>query len=755
MMGVGMTRRSRALISVSLVAVMAWTQANAAESPRLTLDLPAQELSLALDALASRSHIQLLYAADSLRGLSAPALKGELNAEDALHRLLAGTGYEARSNGANSFVVVKAMQASRLDTVTVTATRTENRSFDLPASVTTRSREQFDDAQAKDMATIMKNIPGVTMGGAPRESAQIPTIRGYQGPDIIMKVDGARRALDATVGTFSPLLLDPNFVKQVDVVRGASSANHGGGGLGGVIAVETLDPDDVLAPGETAGGWLKTGYRTGDVSLMGNSVAAAQAEGAGIIGGVTVRNYHSSKNGAGGQSLQDGTAKNGLLKMTYSPNDLNDLKLGYTRFFDAGLVPTNPSGNDQTTTGYQYVERNQDEFTGRWDFRDADQSWLDGSISAFHTEIKYDKQKRFGASNAAFGTDMTVNAETTGGAIQNTSRFNALNMGHRLTYGIDGYQDNLTNTSVGVANGVNPDGDMLAFGGFIQDEIKLAQDWTLIATLRHDSYDAEASGQPGNAETHLSPKAAIKWQALPGLGLFASYGEAFRAPTLSELYNGEYRTSSFANFRPNPTLRPEVSRAMELGASLSLDNLAAREDSLKTKLTVFDEQVEDFISTTQIGTYFNFFNRPIYQSKNVNNAHRWGGELEAEYRLGDWSFDLGYSRIRVKDKNTGDNLFSPPDKITGGIGYYANDYWSLRYAGRYVMSQDYDSSIDRRRGSHHVHDIGTSYDRDWYRLDFSITNLFNYAYADYQQGLNTNYTYEEGRSFNLNLTARF
>lgn len=753
LMGVGMTRRSRVLVSVSLAALMVCGQA-AAESGRVVLDIPTQSLGSALDSLAGQSHIQLLYAADSLRGLSAPAVKGELSVEDALRRLLAGSGFEARANGAQSFVVVKAPQASRLDTVTVTATRTENRTFDLPASVATLSREQFDDAQAKDMATLLRNVPGVTMGGAPRESAQLPSIRGYQGPDIIMKVDGARRALDATVGTFSPLLLDPNFVKQVDIVRGSSSANHGGGGLGGVIAVETLDPDDVLAPGETAGGWLKTGYRTGDVSLMGNTVAAAQAQGAGIIGGATLRNFHSIKNGAGGQSLQDGTAKNGLLKVTYAPNDLNDFKLGYTRFFDAGLVPTNPSGNDQTTTGYQYVERNQDEFTGRWDFRDAARSWLDGHVSAYHTEIKYDKQKRFGASNAAFGTDMTVNAVTTGGAIQNTSRFDALSMGHRLTYGIDGYLDNLTNTSVGVANGVNPDGDMLALGGFLQDEIKLGRDWTVIATLRHDSYDAEASGQPGNAADHLSPKLAVKWQATPALGLFTSFGEAFRAPTLSELYNSESRATSFSNFRPNPTLRPEVSQTLELGAALALDALVVRDDSLKAKITVFDEQVEDLINSKVVGTYAGGF-RSIFQYQNVNNAHRWGGEFESEYRMGDWMFDLGYSRIRVKDKNTGENLFSPPDKITGGVGYYLDEFWSLRYAGRYVLPQDYDATILRRRDSHHVHDIGTTYDRDWYRLDLSITNLFNYAYADYQQGLNTNYTYEEGRSFNLNLTARF
>lgn len=730
--------------------LMSAVPALAAEE-RVRLDLPAQGLSASLDALAAQAHVQMLYAGDAVRGLKAPELRGEFAVSDALRRLLSGSGLEARADGA-TFVIVKGLPVTQLDAVTVTATRTENKAFDVPASVTVVRREQFDDAQAKDMATVMRDVPGVTWGGTPREAGQLPSVRGYQGPNIIMQVDGARRALDSTVGTYSPMLLDPNFVKQVDVVRGPSSSAYGSGGLGGVVAVETLDAEDVLQSGETAGGWLKTSYRSGDVSLSGNLVTAAQAEGASVVGGATVRNYHSIDNGAGGQSLQDGTAKNGLLKLSYAPNDLHRFKVGYSRFFDNGLTPTNPSGNDQTTTGYQHLERSQDEFTGSWAFRDDARKWFDGKVSAYHTDLKYDAQKRFGS--ALFGTNMTVNQTTTGASAQNTNRFATGTLEHRLTYGADGYKDELTNTSVGAGNGVQPDGDQSVLGGFVQDEIKLSTDWTLIAALRHDSYEAEAASQPGNSDEHLSPKLAVKWQALPMMGIYTSYGEAFRAPTLSELYNAEYRTTAFNQFRPNPTLKPAVAHTWEVGATLTLNDLADKGDALRAKATVFDEEVDDMITSKTIGTYAGGF-RNITQYQNVDTAHRWGGELESDYRLGDWHFNAGYSRIRVKDKKTGENLFAPPDKITAGVGYYVNDYWSLRYAGRYVMPQDYDSSILRRRDSHHVHDIGTSYDRDWYRLDFSVTNLFDYAYASYQQGLNTNYTYEEGRSFNLTFTARF
>lgn len=747
-------RRMTRIGVLSVTTVLAMTGGALADDPRVSVDIPAQSLSSSLATLATQSHVQMLYSGDTVRGLNSPALKGEFSVEEALKRILQGSGLEPKANGANTFIIVKAMPSTRLDTVTVTATRTENKAFDVPASVSTVTRDQIDDLQAKDIATIVRNIPGVTMGGSPREAGQLPTIRGYQGPDIILRVDDARRSLDSTVGIYSPLLLDPNFVKQVDVVRGPSSATYGGGGLGGVMAFRTIDADDVLAPGQTAGGRIKAGYRSGDGSTNTNLTGAAQRDGASVLASGTLRNYHNINTGAEGEITQNGTAQNGLLKMAYAPNDLHKLQASYSRFFDSGFGPTNPAGNDTTTTGFQHQERSQDEFTGSWKFKDRDSSVFDGKVSAYYTDLKYDNQKRTtGASDA------TSNVTTTGGSAQNSSRFTAAATDHRLTYGIDGYQDNLTNTSVGAANTVQPDGDMLALGGFVQDEIKVARDWTLIATLRHDSYEAEATGQSANSNDHFSPKMAVKWQAMPALGLFASYGEAFRAPTLTEMYSNISGTGFFSNFRPNGQLKPETSRAKEIGATLAFDDLLKPKDALRLKVNAFDESVKDLISSTTVGTY----NRTapyagtgsIFQYRNVTNAHRWGGEAELNYRMDDWDMNLGYSRLRVKDRDTGNNLFSPPDKITAGLGYFLNEFWSLRYAGRFVAAQNYDSTILRRRDGYSTHDIGTAYYRDWYRVDFGISNLFDKGYAGYHQSLATNYTYEEGRSVNLTFTARF
>ncbi|CAM5372814.1 hypothetical protein RLIN73S_03929 [Rhodanobacter lindaniclasticus] len=79
----------------------------------------------------------------------------------------------------------------------------------------------------------------------------------------------------------------------------------------------------------------------------------------------------------------------------------------------------------------------------------------------------------------------------------------------------------------------------------------------------------------------------------------------------------------------------------------------------------------------------------------------------------------------------------------------------MRYLGQFVRAQDYDATELRRRSGYAVHDIGVTYQRRQYRVDVGITNLFNKGYATYQQSLADTFSYEQGRSVNVTLSARF
>lgn len=108
-----------------------------AQEQAIPFDIPAQNLSQSLEALSNLSGSQMIYPAELVQGLKGSAVKGSFTPGEALKRLLKGSGLDAKPTGKGSFTLVKQTAAppTQLDTMTVTATRTPNKSFDLPISL--------------------------------------------------------------------------------------------------------------------------------------------------------------------------------------------------------------------------------------------------------------------------------------------------------------------------------------------------------------------------------------------------------------------------------------------------------------------------------------------------------------------------------------------------------------------------------------------------------------------------------------------
>jgi len=68
--------------------------------------VPAESAASAILAIARQADIEILFKYDELAGIKSTAIDGNYEPEDALDRLLAGTGFVARRNGRGTFVVV-------------------------------------------------------------------------------------------------------------------------------------------------------------------------------------------------------------------------------------------------------------------------------------------------------------------------------------------------------------------------------------------------------------------------------------------------------------------------------------------------------------------------------------------------------------------------------------------------------------------------------------------------------------------------
>lgn len=128
-----------------------------------------------------------------------------------------------------------------------------------------------------------------------------------------------------------------------------------------------------------------------------------------------------------------------------------------------------------------------------------------------------------------------------------------------------------------------------------QDEVRLAEPLTVTIGGRYEwwrAYDgfnfstapALSVNQPARTARGLSPKVSLGYTPVPGWTVRASFGKAYRFPTVGELYQAV--TTGTVLSVPNPDLRPERALSEELA-------LERKDASGTLRLSLFNESIED------------------------------------------------------------------------------------------------------------------------------------------------------------------
>lgn len=166
----------------------------------------------------------------------------------------------------------------------------------------------------------------------------------------------------------------------------------------------------------------------------------------------------------------------------------------------------------------------------------------------------------------------TLDAKATIRATGNTISVGA--HGDRETLNSNTYlASNWLDTSTQGALRTSSQGKTRTLAIWAQDVVALAPRLSLTLGARQEwwrawagygySYTAAAPvTQPIRTATGFSPKASVEWRATPSWSLRLSGGQAFRFPTVGELYQTTTVGTLLAN--PNPNLLPERARSAEL-----------------------------------------------------------------------------------------------------------------------------------------------------------------------------------------------
>ena len=176
-----------------------------------------------------------------------------------------------------------------LPSISVTATRNAIDAFEFPGMVSVIGRRGVQDIQSASPDDILRYTPGIDFNGGPRRTGEGPRIRGFSNDDVIILLDGARQ--NYISGHDGRFFVDPFFLRQIEVVKGSSSALYGSGGTGGVIELRTVEASDVLAKGKKYGFQSIGGYqavnREWNTGVLGVAKPYGNLE---LLGGVVYRN---------------------------------------------------------------------------------------------------------------------------------------------------------------------------------------------------------------------------------------------------------------------------------------------------------------------------------------------------------------------------------------------------------------------------------------------------------------------------------
>ncbi|WP_145525574.1 TonB-dependent hemoglobin/transferrin/lactoferrin family receptor [Yersinia vastinensis] len=592
------------------------------------------------------------------------------------------------------------------DTMVVTATGNERSSFEAPMMVTVVEASSPTSETATTAVDMLRKIPGLTVTGSGRVNGQDVTLRGYGKQGVLTLVDGIRQGTDT--GHLNSTFLDPALVKRVEVVRGPSALLYGSGALGGVISYETVDAADLLSPGQNSGYRVYSSAATGDHSFgLGASAFGRTDDVDGVLSFGT-RDIGNIRQSDGFSAPNDETISNVLAKGTWRIDQAQSLSANLRYYNNSAIEPKNPQSSAASSTNVLTNRSTiQRDAQLSYNIKPLDQEWLNATAQVYYSEVQINARPQ-----GAIGTIEEKRKQTTeGGKLENRTRlFTDSFASHLLTYGTEAYKQEQT---PGGATESFPQADIRFGSGWLQDEITLRDlPVSILAGTRYDNYRGSSDGYADVDADKWSSRGAVSIMPTDWLMLFGSYAQAFRAPTMGEMYNDSKHFSIpiapgrvLTNYWvPNPNLKPETNETQEYGFGLRFSNLLMADDDLQFKASYFDTNAKDYIDTKVNMAAM------TTTSVNIDRAKIWGWDATMSYQTSLFSWDLAYNRTRGKNQSTNAWLESiNPDTVTSTLDVpVANSGFAVGWIATFA-DRSQPLSTGKRQAGYGLNDFYVSY----------------------------------------------
>jgi iron complex outermembrane recepter protein len=265
------------------------TLAQAFNSAALTADIPTQPLAKSLEAFARQTGLQIVYVSGVVRGQRSGAVSAGLGADEALARMLEGTGLKFAYLTPRSIRILSAAVApplpqetttklpsgDALQEVIVTANRREENLQKVPIAIQVLTGDTLGKLHATTFDDFLRYLPGVTARGVGPGQNDIymrglatagfgVSGSGFSGgyPNVAVYLDEQSAQLPHRNLDIYAVDLD-----RIEVLEGPQGTLFGAGAQAGVVRYITNKPKLDVTEGSVNAGYATTAHGAQSTNL--------------------------------------------------------------------------------------------------------------------------------------------------------------------------------------------------------------------------------------------------------------------------------------------------------------------------------------------------------------------------------------------------------------------------------------------------------------------------------------------------------
>lgn len=531
--------------------------------------------------------------------------------------------------------VIDTTKAETLNEILITATRTERQLSSLPLPAQIISKQELKKVNTLRLSDILNEQTGLItvpdFGGV--EGIQL---QGLDSQYTLILVDGVP-LIGRSAGTLDLRRISVGNIKQIEIVKGASSSLYGSEALGGVINIITEKPKNGL---EIIVNQQIASFETNDFSSQVNFKKNKLGIG-----------FFINRNSSEGYDLSENDNLNTVepffnytlnTKITYDFSEKSDLFVS-TRLYkqQQNLVASDELKGESTISEWNTHLQFSKKYTENWS------GYFEFYASRYFAE-EYLNQSDNSRFSTSFFNQFMLRPEL------------------RVTYKMNSKSDFIT--GIGLTHETLKRPDFIENPEFnspyvyLQLDTKPSEKLNIIAGARFDAHNQYAS--------QFSPKLALRYEIHKKLNIKTSIGYGFKAPDFRQLYfdftnatvgytvlgynavqtaipllqnQGQIANILVPIDEFNASLQPESSVSFNLGTNYKWSS------NLKMNLNIFRNNISNLIDTKIIANKVNGQN--IFSYFNVNEVFTQGLEFNSSWKINQFlEISGGYQLLYAKDK---------------------------------------------------------------------------------------------------------